>query len=142
MTSVLTRQPPRPSTGPVSIAVLVIGAAAVAAVSALLLSSLRTPSRVAELTIENPHEWNVRVDVTESARNGWLGVGDLDRRSTQTFYDVIDQGEQWVFRFAYGGVGGGEVVVDRARLEQDGWKLAVPQDFAERMRQARMEPSG
>lgn len=142
MASVLTRQPPRPSTGPAAIVALVMGAVTSAALAAVIMSSLRTPPRVAELTIENPHEWNVGVEVAGSRRDGWLGVGDLAQHSTQTFYEVIDQGEQWVFRFAYGGLDGGELVVDRARLEQHGWKLTVPQGFAERMGQAEMEPSG
>jgi hypothetical protein len=54
---------------------------------------------------------------------------------------VIDQGEQWVFRFTYGGVDGGELVVPRTELEASGWKVTVPQQFAERMRAAGVGPS-
>ncbi len=111
------------------------GAAAIL-LMALLLSATRGPSYVAVLTVVNPHQWDVGVEVTGAQRDGWLGMGTVDRTASRGFERVIDQGEQWAFRFSYAGVDGGELVVPRRELEASGWKVTVPEQFAERMRAA------
>lgn len=103
---------------------------------------LDLPGRVDEVTIENPHAWNVNVEVTDGARRGWLGVGSLDRGTSQVFEELLDQGDQWVFRFHYAGQDGGGLALTRAELEQAGWKLTVPEGFAARMQEAGLPPSG
>jgi hypothetical protein len=54
---------------------------------------------------------------------------------------VIDAGEQWAFRFAYGGTEQGQLVISRAELERSKWKVAVPDTFAERLRAAGESPT-
>ena len=118
-----------------------VAGAAVLAMVAFLLAEARTPSYVAALTVVNPHQWDVGVEVTGAQRDGWLGMGTVDRTASHGFAQVIDQGKHWVFRFSYAGVDGGELVVPRSELEASGWKVTVPEHFAERMRAAGVGPS-
>ena len=120
---------------------LAIAAAVVVAMVALLWPGGRLPSYVDAITVVNPHQWDAEADVTGAGRDGWFGMGSVERTDSHTFEQVIDQGEQWVFRFTYGGVDGGELVVPRTELEASGWKVTVPEQFAERMRAAGVGPS-
>ncbi len=120
---------------------LAVAGAAAILLMALLLSATRAPSYIAALTVVNPHQWDVGVEVTGAQRDGWLGMGTVDRTASHGFAQVIDQGQPWVFRFSYAGVDGGEHVVPRSELEASGWKVTVPEHFAERMRAADVGPS-
>jgi hypothetical protein len=120
---------------------LVITGAVVVAIVALVWPGSRLPSYVDDITVVNPHPWDVGVDVTGAERDGWLGMGTVDRTASHAFGQVIDQGEQWVFRFTYSGVDGGELVVTRNELEASDWKVTVPELFAERMRASGLGPS-
>jgi hypothetical protein len=118
--------------------------AAVAGIALLLLivPALRLPSYVDGISISNPHLWHVEVDVGRPDGSRLIGLGHVGREATRTFHSVIDPGDEWVFRFAYGGIDRGQVVVSRAELERGGWKVTVPDEFAERMRSAGELPSG
>jgi hypothetical protein len=107
----------------------------------LVFAASRLPSYVDNVTVANPHQWDVGVEVAGAERDGWLGLGSVDRTASHEFQQVIDQGQQWVFRFSYAGVDGGELVVPRSELEASGWKVTVPEQFAERMRAAGVGPS-
>lgn len=109
-----------------------VGAALVGALFLAVGSPLEPPEHVSQITVTNPQAWNAEIDVTTEARDGWLGVGSVDRQDEQAFDEVIDQGDRWVFRFSYAGEHT-ELVVDRAQLERDDWRVMVPSDFAERM---------
>jgi len=119
------------------------GAGIAAGLGLLLLcaSLLRLPHIVPKLTVTNPSVYQVHVEVTDAKRAGWLDLGVVERGSTTTLEDTIDQGRQWVFRFSYGGVQAGEVVLDRAELTANGWKLTIPPEVTERLREAGMAPS-
>ncbi len=108
---------------------------------ALIAPALELPPVVPELTVENPHQWNVSVTVTDADREASLAVGALGRETTQIFHRIIDQGERWVFSFRYGGVDGGELVLSRKELEGAGWRIKVPDEFATRIRTAGFHPS-
>jgi len=104
------------------------------AVAGLLVaaSGLRLPAHVDQVTIDNPHEWPAHVQVTDD-RDRWVGVGTVGRESEHGFLEVLDQGEVWIFRFSYAG----EVVdlrVSGAQLEDDEWRVRVPDEFAETLR--------
>ena len=99
----------------------------------VVFSAVRLPPFVDAVTISNPHEWNVEVDVG--------GSGSVGRETTHTYRSVIDSGNEWVFRFSYGGIDGGELVFSRAELERQGWKVIVPDEFARQMRAAGAAPS-
>lgn len=107
----------------------------------LVAPALELPPVVPELTVENPHQWNVTVTVTGADRDASLAVGALERETTQTFLRTVDQGERWIFSFRYGGIDGGELVLSRTELEEAGWQIKVPDEFAARMRTASVSPS-
>ncbi len=93
------------------------------------------------LTVENPLPYMINVDVTSAERDGWLDAGTVRRESRKTVEELADPGNQWVFRFSYGGVEAGELIVSRDQLAQDGWKITVPAEAAERLRRAGLRES-
>jgi hypothetical protein len=123
--------------------VLLAAALVAAVVVGLLVSSRVTsgPSAVPELTIANPTLYQVDVDVTGADRSGWLPLGSVRRESEQTVQDVIDPGQQWVFRFRYGGRDAGELTLSRDDLRAAGWRITVPQAVGDRLRDEGVGPS-
>jgi hypothetical protein len=99
------------------------------------------PSYVARLTVVNDTQYNVNVEVTGGAHDGWLDLGSVSRERTRTLEQIVDQGERWVFRFSYAGVAAGEVALDRTELSRQGWRLTVPVEVGERLREAGLRPS-
>ena len=55
------------------------------------------------ITIVNPTEYDVDVDVTGPDRDGWLPVAIVGARSEKVAQGVIDQGDLWIFRFVHWG---------------------------------------
>lgn len=120
---------------------------AVSALGALALLGLvrvviREPSFVGRITVANPTVYNLEVGVTGGDRKGVLGLGTVERESKATFASVIDQGDEWIFRFAYGGQGGGELVLSRADLERNRWQVTVPDEVGRRLKGAGVPPTG
>ena len=73
-------------------------------------------------------------------REGWFDLGSVGRR-TRMVEEVVDQGDEWVFRFAYGGVQAGEIVMPRAELAKEGSKITVPPAVPDRLREAGVSES-
>ena len=103
--------------------------------------AMEAPPHVERITIHNPHEWSAAVEASGASRRGWVGIGEVDKKATLDFGEVLDQGPVWVFRFSYAGVDGGEMKVYRTDLRRSGWKVTVPDEFANRMQGARLGPS-
>ena len=118
--------------------VLAIGAGVIFSLSSLGLDD--TPS-YRSLTVENPSPYTINIDVTSAKRDGWFDVGSVRRENRRTFEQTPDPGDQWVFRFSYGGVDAGELTVSRDQLARDGWRIVVPAEAAERLRQAGLSES-
>jgi hypothetical protein len=108
---------------------------------AFALWAISTPGFIDQVTIDNPDVHNVEIDVGDADRDRWLGLGTVPREASGTFQSVIDQGDTWVFRFQYGGVDGGEVVMSRDDLEGNRWRVRVPQEVGARLTQAGLGPS-
>lgn len=123
------------------ILVVLAGTLTLVLVLAVLVSATETPGHIESITITNPHQWSAGVEAAGEDRKGWVGIGVVDATATQTFGKILDQGRVWAFRFSYAGVGGGELVVPRADLQRSGWKITLPDEFAERMRAAGVGPS-
>lgn len=118
-----------------------IGAVILAAV--IGLAALISVTRLVEpdvsyvrITVENPLPYLVNVDVTGVSRDGWLALASVERGRTRVVEEVLDQGEEWVFRFSYGGVQAGEVVMSRDQLASENWRITVPTAVADRLRYA------
>ncbi|HEY8525271.1 MAG TPA: hypothetical protein VIL48_09920 [Acidimicrobiales bacterium] len=105
---------------------------AVAALAAVVSLFLRGPDRVDRVAVENPHPWYVSVNVRGGDDDGWLPVGAVERESSQSYRDVIDQGPTWTFRFAYAGHTA-DLHVTRDQLAEDGWQVTVPRELAEEL---------
>ena len=105
-----------------------LAAVAVCAVAVGLLGPrlLGGPAFVDEVSIVNPSEYDVHVEVSGGGEEGWMSITTATKRSTTAAQAVIDQGATWVFRFSTQGRAGGEVRISRADLRRDGWTVRVP----------------
>jgi len=121
---------------------VILAIATGAALFMAMASALRPPPHVHRIDISNPHEWNVEVGLTRPIRNGALPIGRVERNRTESFWEVLDQGDTWSFQFTYGGVDGGRLLVSRSDLQRSRWKITVADEFAQRMRTAGQPPSG
>ncbi len=141
MTPVVTRPRPVPA-GAKGRTLALLASSVVVAIAFVVLTGADSPGRVERITVDNPHEWAASVDVAAIEEDGWVGLGTVDRQTSHTFEEVPEQGRQWRFRFSYGGAEGGEVAISRSELERRGWRVEIPNTFAERMRAAGLAPSG
>ncbi len=141
MTPVLT--PPRPQSAQLSsIAIVLIGFAVVIGVAfPVARAAVGESASFQRLTVHNPTPYLINIDVTGAQRDGWLDVGSFGRERNWSVEELADQGRQWVFRFSYGGVAGGELVIRRDQLARDGWKVTVPREVRERLRAAGLPES-
>src|SRR4051794_34692 len=57
-----------------------------------------TPRVVDHITVDNPGDYTVNIEVSNGERSGWLALGAAGRSSSTTMDAVLDQGETWVFR--------------------------------------------
>lgn len=94
-----------------------------------------SPQTVDQITIVNSSGYDLDVDVAGSERGSWLPVAIVEAGSEELSEEVIDQGEVWVFRFVHWGDPVGELSLTRARLVQEGWRVEVPEEIEERLRQ-------
>jgi hypothetical protein len=116
-------------------------AAAVFVGLAVIKEATRLPAFVPRLTVVNQTQYQVEVDVTGEERDGWLSLGGIRKGSTKRMFEIIDQGDRWVFRFHYGGEDGGELTVTAAELRADRWQVTIPPQVGDRLLAAGMTPS-
>lgn len=95
---------------------------------------VRGPAFVHQVSVTNPSEYDVGVQVSGGNRDGWMAVTTASRHSTTTTVDVVDQGDVWIFRFTAQGREGGDLRVARHDLEQAGWTVTVPDEVIEHLR--------
>jgi hypothetical protein len=89
---------------------------------------------VDRVTILNPTDYDIDVDVTGSGRDGWLPLAIVEHGSARVVREVIDQGARWTFRFLHEGDEVGEISVARTELERDGWRVEIPAEIGEQLR--------
>lgn len=93
------------------------------------------PPTVDRITIANPNEYDLDVDVTGQDRDAWLPLAIVEAGSEDVVEDVIDQGEVWIFRFKHFGDPIEEVRLTRGELERNGWRVEVPAEVGQRLQQ-------
>jgi hypothetical protein len=128
--STVQTAPPRPSarTRPVAeVAMLAL----VAALFVLLFWLVRPPPRVDHVDIVNRSTSELEVSVAPAGGGGELGLAEALPRTTTRVEDVIDQGDDWVFRISTARCPPIDVPVSRAQLAADGWRFAVPDRVTE-----------
>lgn len=120
-----------------------LAAIVVASVFAVSIGSfvLRGPAFVDEVSVTNPNEYDIGVQVTGGDREGWMAMTTVSQRAAKTTVHVIDQGEAWVFRFRAQGREGGELRVERGDLEQTGWTVTIPDEVIQHLRDLGAPPS-
>jgi hypothetical protein len=89
------------------------------------------PPRTDHLTLENRSQYAMDVEVTGAGRDGWLRLGTAERGTTTVLSGVLDQGDEWIFRFGAQGLDGGELRVAKAQLVRDDWHLTIPGSIAD-----------
>jgi hypothetical protein len=94
------------------------------------------PATVDRVTIRNDTEFDLDVAASASDHDGWTPIGIALAGSERSFEQVIDHGDEWVFRFHGQGRAGGEVQMTRAQLDANDWVLTVPSSVGDRIRAA------
>ena len=114
---------------------LALTAAVTLLVVAVVAPLLRLPPYVDELRIENPHPWQVSIEVIDSG-GARTGLGSFAPNHDRTLFDVPDIGERWRFRFTAAGVSSTTVMTRSQLVERGAWLLSVPPEVAAVFRQA------
>jgi hypothetical protein len=99
------------------------------------------PPKVDRITIVNATDYDLEVHVTDRERDGWLPIAIAAAHTEDIAQEVIDQGEVWIFRFLFAGDPIGELSISRAELERSGWRVEVPQEIDQRLRELGKPPS-
>jgi hypothetical protein len=107
----------------------------------LLAACSGPPPTVDRITIANPTEYELDTEVTGRDRQGWLPLTVVEAGSEVVVQEVIDQGEEWVFRFLHWDDSVGELSVTREELERSGWRVEVPEQIGERLQELERPPS-
>jgi hypothetical protein len=71
-----------------------------------------------------------------SPDSGWVSIATVDRESTLVINHVYDEGATWRVRFSGQARDGGNIEMSRADLENNGWRLTVPNDVADQLTNA------
>lgn len=111
---------------------------------ALLLLTLTACDRVSyveTLTIENPTDYDLLVNVRGNESSGVLGLGVVHKRATEERGQVIDMGPVWVYEFRYQGLDAGQVRVSRRDLANQGWRFVIPEEIGTRLQELGLPPS-
>ena len=111
---------------------IVIAIVAVMVIGIVLLSG---PARVGHLTVDNPTDYDVSIQLAPSTNGAWLPLAVVGVHSTREFQDVVDQGDTWVFRFRAQGQDAGDLTVTKADLEAAGWHVTVPATVVTQLQQ-------
>lgn len=135
----MTTERPRATGQLTTVALAIVVGAACLMVAIVGIRALNGPSFV-DVLVVNPTVYRVHVEVTSGDRSGWLGLGHVGPERTDRVQDTIDQGDQWIFRFA-ASEKDFEVRVGKEQLARDGWHVKVPAELAAHLRSTGVPPS-
>jgi hypothetical protein len=106
-----------------------------AATATVVVACSGVPPTVDRITIANPTEYEIDVEVRGHDRDGWLPLAIVEARTEDVTEDVIDQGAVWIFRFIHHGDPIDEIRLTRSALERDGWRVEIPSEVGERLQE-------
>jgi hypothetical protein len=114
-----------------------------AAAFALLVGTLAIsdPARVSDLVLVNDSEYDMTVYVTTDDDDGWLTLPTVSKDSERPLAHVIDHGDVWVFAVGAQGRHAGDFSMTREQLEQNGWRVAIPAEVAQALRDDQIPPT-
>jgi hypothetical protein len=117
-----------------AVVVLTVGALWVAQ------SLLAMPDKVA-VTVANPTEYDVDVEVRAPDAAAVTVFGRIERGSTRTQPNLLDPGEEWLISFRHEGSDLGELRMSDAELDDLGHTIEVPSEVAAEALAAGLTPS-
>jgi hypothetical protein len=103
------------------------------------LSACESVSFIDRVAIVNDTAYTANTDV-RGRNSGWLGLTTVEPEATNEVGQVIDQGELWIFRFAYGAHDPVEIEISRKELVDANWQIEVPSEFEEGLSDAGVPP--
>ncbi len=121
-------------------AVPIVAAVILAVILFGLLRVVAVPGVVDRVTVVNPTRYQLEVEVTDAAHDGWTAVGSVDARGAIDAEAVYDVGDVWTFRFTSQGLVGKDVTFIREELERNGWRVQVPRAVGDDLRAANAPP--
>lgn len=122
-------------------AAIIAAGLAVAVALTFLVGLSSSPATVSRITFENPTAYALDIEVRSGAGDGWTSAGSVAQRTTADVYEIVDQGDAWVFRFDSQGASGGELRASRVELEASGWRVVVPTEVGARLAEAGAPPT-
>ena len=112
------------------------------AVAAFTVACATDGAVVDRLTVINGTDYDLEISLTGADRDGWTPLGRSRHGETTMHSHVDDVGDVWIFRFEYPGpVSAGELRVTREDLEEDRWRVDVPDDVERALRRRGIDPS-
>ena len=105
----------------------------VALIIAAIPRVVTDPATVHRVTLVNQTPYAIHVEASDGQRDGWTGLGIVERQSTTVVRDVADQGREWIFRFESQGFDAGEIRLREDDLARSGWRVVIPESVGERL---------
>jgi hypothetical protein len=113
-----------------------------ALVAIVLLRPVLEPGPfIGRVTVVNNSAYAYDVDVAGAKGGDWMLLGTAAERGSTDVADVFDQGTTWKFRFSTQGRVVGEIDQNRADLERAGWRVVIPDRFADLLRGGGVVPT-
>ena len=125
------------SSKPILVLLVLLAVALLVPVSQLFVESRFIP----RVSFENATPYDIGIEVSGGAREGWMPVGVAGRSGTTDIEEVYDVGEVWVFRFVGQGRHGGDLPLTRSQLERDGWRVRIPERVGAKLREEGASPT-
>ena len=108
---------------------IVAGVVASAAILVGLLVLVQRPTFVNQVAVENRTGFELHVAVGPGPHDAGMGLGVVDANSTESYADVIDQGDVWVVSLGEPGRATKQLRFTRSELEHAGWRVVIPASF-------------
>jgi hypothetical protein len=129
MSSVLVH-PPEAAPRSRRLALIALGVVASVAILVGLLALVQRPDFVSQVAIVNRSASPLQVDVAQGRSDAIMPLGVVDPRSTDTFQDVVDQGDVWYVHVTDPAAGTRTLHFTRQQLQRANWHVTIPADFA------------
>jgi hypothetical protein len=101
----------------------------------LLLYGCTSATYVPRIEIQNPTDYDLSVDVKGDGDAARLQLGIVKKGRETVTEQVIDLGEDWIFTFGYLGQEAGSVSLKRSELESARWKVVIPEEIGNRLKE-------
>jgi hypothetical protein len=116
-----------------NVVAVVVGGVLALAVVLGVSQALQGPDLVDRVTIDNPTQYPLEIEVAGGRDAGRLTLGPVSAGERHAFTSVVDQGDQWVVRLRSARTDGGEVVLRRSDLERSDWVITIPEGVGSKL---------